>query len=66
MADLAEGCRFGDCTHTTEPGCEVRDGIDPARLAQYRQLVGEEREASEREAERRKRERGGPKRGRKP
>lgn len=59
VAELAEQCRFGDCSHSSEPDCAVRGGIDPARLAQYRRLVAEERVASEREVEKRKRERDG-------
>ncbi len=40
---LAAGCRFADCRHDREPGCEVRraiaDGtLDPARLASRRKL----------------------------
>lgn len=51
---LAEGCRFGDCRHHTEPGCAVRaaaaDGrVAPGRLASYRRLL-EEAEASARRA----------------
>lgn len=46
FADLeqaAEGCRFRDCTHATEPGCgvlaAVRSGdLDPGRLASYDKL----------------------------
>lgn len=46
---LAEGCRFGDCAHTTEPGCAVREAIedgrlDPGRLAGLRELEDEQRE----------------------
>lgn len=40
---LAEACRFGDCGHAGEPGCEiaraVADGrLDPARLESHRKL----------------------------
>ena len=28
VADLAESCRFGDCTHETEPGCAVQAAIE--------------------------------------
>jgi ribosome biogenesis GTPase len=43
---LAGGCRFGDCTHTVEPGCAViaaagDGGLDPARLESYRKLQRE-------------------------
>jgi ribosome biogenesis GTPase / thiamine phosphate phosphatase len=42
----AARCRFGDCTHEREPGCEVRAAVergelDPARLASYRKLQRE-------------------------
>ncbi|MFO0667261.1 MAG: ribosome small subunit-dependent GTPase A [Polyangiaceae bacterium] len=30
---LAEGCRFGNCTHRTEPGCAVRAAVDSGNLA---------------------------------
>lgn len=44
------GCRFRDCRHDAEPGCEllgaVEDGrIDPRRWAHYRQFRGELEEA---------------------
>jgi ribosome biogenesis GTPase len=37
---LAEGCRFGDCRHSDEPGCAVQEQIaagelDPKRLESY-------------------------------
>lgn len=40
VAELAQGCRFGDCRHDGEPGCAVAaavaDGrLDPARLESY-------------------------------
>ncbi len=46
IAELAEGCRFGDCRHETEPGCAIRraldDGsVDAGRLASYRKLERE-------------------------
>ena len=28
------GCRFGDCTHTREPGCAVLRAIGENRIAQ--------------------------------
>jgi ribosome biogenesis GTPase len=30
--DLALRCRFGDCTHTTEPGCAVQAALDGGEL----------------------------------
>jgi ribosome biogenesis GTPase len=43
---LAQECRFGDCSHQSEPGCAVRaalaDGrLDPERFANYQKLRGE-------------------------
>ena len=58
---LASKCRFGDCTHETEPGCAVLDAIergtiDQARLARWRKLAAEEHRNSETLAERRARD----------
>ncbi len=49
IAELAAQCRFADCTHTTEPGCAVRDTVDPERLEAYRRLQREARFAEERQ-----------------
>jgi len=38
---LAEQCRFADCGHETEPGCAVREGLDPERVAAWRKLQRE-------------------------
>ena len=43
---LAQQCRFGDCSHQSEPGCAVRaaleDGrLDPARWQNYQKLRDE-------------------------
>jgi ribosome biogenesis GTPase / thiamine phosphate phosphatase len=38
VEELAASCRFRDCRHAAEPGCAVRDGVDPARLASWRKL----------------------------
>jgi len=38
---LAETCRFRDCTHRDEPGCQVRDTIDGPRLLNFRKLQRE-------------------------
>ena len=38
---LALACRFADCRHEAEPGCAVRDAIDPDRLRNWRRLARE-------------------------
>ncbi len=43
---LADGCRFRNCAHDSEPHCAVqaaiaRGEVDPARLARWRKLVAE-------------------------
>jgi ribosome biogenesis GTPase len=43
VAEQAKLCRFRDCKHEAEPGCEVRDQVDPERLSSWRKL---EREAA--------------------
>jgi len=45
---LAQGCRFRDCSHQSEPGCRVRSAVargelDSGRLANYFKLRGETR-----------------------
>jgi ribosome biogenesis GTPase / thiamine phosphate phosphatase len=44
---LASGCRFGDCSHESEPGCAVlaalsAGDIDERRLNNYRKLMREQ------------------------
>lgn len=41
IAQLALQCRFRDCRHDDEPGCAVRGGVAPERLANYRKLLRE-------------------------
>jgi len=36
VADAARGCRFCDCTHTHEPGCQVRELLSEGRISQRR------------------------------
>jgi ribosome biogenesis GTPase len=36
---LAAQCRFRDCSHRDEPGCAVRAGVDPDRLANFQKLL---------------------------
>jgi ribosome biogenesis GTPase / thiamine phosphate phosphatase len=38
---LAQQCRFADCGHETEPGCAVRENLDPERIAAWRKLQRE-------------------------
>ena len=51
IAEAARACRFRDCTHTHEPGCEVRAGLargeySEERLACYVALANEMRESA--------------------
>ncbi len=46
IVELAAGCRFGDCSHVSEPGCAVLSAIaegrlDRRRLNSYRRLQRE-------------------------
>ncbi len=48
IAELAQGCRFGDCRHQQEPGCAVRSAVergevDPDEWSHYLKLMAEER-----------------------
>ena len=36
VGDLAERCRYHDCSHTTEPGCAVREAIETGELPEDR------------------------------
>lgn len=38
---LAEGCRFRDCQHASEPGCAVRAGVLPDRLTNFHKMQRE-------------------------
>jgi ribosome biogenesis GTPase len=40
---LSAQCRFRDCTHSGEPGCAVREGVDPDRLRNFQKLLRETR-----------------------
>jgi ribosome biogenesis GTPase len=48
-------CRFSNCTHGDEPGCAVRDAVDPARLAAWQKLVREQAWIEDRRAAARER-----------
>lgn len=52
VEDAARECRFRDCKHASEPGCAVRDAIDPERLAAWRKLEREREYAESRTNER--------------
>ena len=41
IEELAEACRFRDCTHKGEPGCAVVGVVDEARLTSYFKLQRE-------------------------
>ncbi|MGW7237673.1 ribosome small subunit-dependent GTPase A [Streptomyces sp. NPDC054804] len=46
IEELAEGCRFSDCGHESEPGCAVRFAVETGelpvrRLESYRKLMRE-------------------------
>lgn len=46
IEQLAQNCRFGDCTHLHEPGCAVREAIesgelDESRFASYQKQLRE-------------------------
>lgn len=36
LADVIGYCRFSDCTHSHEPGCEVKGAVGDGRIAQWR------------------------------
>ncbi|MCC6380325.1 MAG: ribosome small subunit-dependent GTPase A [Burkholderiales bacterium] len=39
---LAAACRFSDCRHESEPGCAVRERVDPDRLRNWHKLGREQ------------------------
>jgi ribosome biogenesis GTPase len=43
VESLPAQCRFRDCTHLHEPGCSVRDGLDPDRLRNFHKMLREAR-----------------------
>lgn len=51
IEELGGDCRFRDCTHTDEPGCQVLAAVEsgdlpPERLASYHKLLRETRAAA--------------------
>ena len=52
IEELAQKCRFSDCTHTSEPDCAVRKALeegelDADRLESYRKLKKENKYAAD-------------------
>lgn len=71
IEQLAEFCRFRDCTHTNEPGCAVKQAVEEGtlsadRLESYIRLREESQQVKERreEAQRIRTRRGHPRRRR--
>ncbi len=69
IAALAQRCRFGDCSHRSEPGCAVlaaveRGEIDERRLANYHKLLREQAQNASSIAEKRAQARAQGKRNR--
>ena len=56
---LAAACRFADCAHETEPGCAVREALDPERIAAWRKLIREREWVEDRKRAAREREASG-------
>jgi ribosome biogenesis GTPase / thiamine phosphate phosphatase len=53
VEELMASCRFGDCSHTSEPGCAVAaalaDGsLDPSRWQRYRTIESDREERAQR------------------
>lgn len=51
VLELARSCKFRDCLHNNEPGCAVRAGVTPERLASFHKLAGERAVAATKQAE---------------
>lgn len=59
IEELAGACRFSDCTHESEPGCAVREAVDPQRIEAWRKLMREQKWVDDRRAASREREQRG-------
>jgi ribosome biogenesis GTPase len=57
--ELAASCRFSDCKHETEPGCAVREAVDPERIEAWRKLAREQKWVDDRRAAAAEREQSG-------
>ena len=60
LGELAQGCKFNDCAHESEPGCAIQAAIaagtiDADRLARWQKLLREDEYNSESVAEARAR-----------
>lgn len=49
LFEISQNCRFGNCTHTHEPGCAVRQALEdnliaPSRYASYLSILEDEDE----------------------
>tara|TARA_R110002073_G_scaffold213618_4_gene374030 strand:+ start:1691 stop:2722 length:1032 start_codon:yes stop_codon:yes gene_type:complete len=60
LSELAQGCKFNDCAHESEPGCAIQAAIaagtiDADRLARWQKLLREDEYNSESVAEARAR-----------
>lgn len=69
ITELAQACKFRDCSHKDEPGCAVQKAVaagtlHPARLSSYQHLVqeSEEQQKAAEEAQRIRSRTGHPKR----
>lgn len=67
IIEASADCRFNDCSHTSEPGCAVREAVDSGeidhrRLVRFREM-SEELAEIERRLQERERSQGGRNRG---
>ncbi|MGB1699350.1 MAG: hypothetical protein ACPHRO_05305 [Nannocystaceae bacterium] len=66
MEEIAQSCRFSDCSHDAEPGCAVRSAVaagtlDEGRVDGFRKLRAELGALKTQLSRSRKRSRGGKK-----
>jgi len=62
IIELAATCKFGDCAHESEPGCQVQDAIkdgslDSERFKRWKKLAAEEAVSTQTIAERHSKDR---------